>query len=131
MLDLFQSVFEHVTESRRMKFDRGIFYRLTFQNDVEPEDFLTTLSTMIKEHPERNKSTRAGKFSRMAIFTSIHSQALTEGVIVRYLFLVEGSSEKLDWLVGLLEQFGKVSFPLDNSDWSFSSDIGILSAATP
>jgi hypothetical protein len=38
---------------------------------------------------------------------------------------------KLAWLVGLLEQFGKVSFPFDSSDWSFSSDTDILSAVTP
>ena len=108
-----------------MNINRGIFYLLTFENDVEPEHFLTTLSTMIKEHPERNKSTRTGMFSRMAILTSVHSRALSpdDQVTVKYLFVVEGSSGKLPWLVGLLEQFGKVSFPLDSSDWSFASDI--------
>ncbi len=114
-----------------MNIDGGIFYRLTFENDVVPDHFLTTLSTMIKEHPERNKPTRQGMFSRMAIFHSVHSRVSPDGqvqAIVKYLFLVEGSSGKLPWLVGLLEQFGTVSFPLDTSDWSFSSDTDILSA---
>jgi hypothetical protein len=107
-----------------MNINRGIFYLLTFENDVAPEHFLTTLSTMIKEHPERNQSTRSGMFSRMTILTSAHSQALSpDQVAIKYLFVVEGSMARLPWLVGLLEQFGKVSFPLDSSDWSFASTI--------
>lgn len=112
-----------------MNINGGIFYRLTFENDVEPEHFLTTLSTMIKEHPERDKPTRAGMFSGMAIFASRHNRVSPDGQvqpIVQYLFLVEGSMGKLAWLVGLLKQFGKVSFPLKSSDWSFSSDTDIL-----
>lgn len=114
-----------------MNINGGIFYRLTFENDLEPDDFLTTLSTMIKEHPERDKPTRVGMFSKMAVFASRHNRVLPDSEvqpIVQYLFLVEGSMAKLSWLVGLLEQFGKVSFPLDNSDWSFSSDTDIVSA---
>jgi len=119
-----------------MNIKGGIFYRLTFKNDVAPDNFLTTLSTMIKENPERDKATRLGMFSRMSIFASIHSRidaAGNEGeeLIVKYLFLVEGNMGKLAWLVKLLEQFGEVSFPLDDDDWSFSSDTDILSGVAP
>lgn len=116
-----------------MNINGGIFYRLTFEDDIEPDGFLSTLSTLVKEHPERAKPTRAGMFSRMAIFASRHNRVLDDGQVqpvVQYLFLVEGSMAKLGWLVGLLEQFGKVSFPLESSDWSFSSDTDVVPAVT-
>jgi hypothetical protein len=116
-----------------MNINGGIFYRLTFQDDIEPDGFLTTLSTMIQDHPEREKPTRAGVFSRMAIFASRHNRVLDDGKVqpvVTYLFLVEGSMAKLGWLVELLEQFGQVSFPLETSDWNFSSDTDVVPAAS-
>ena len=112
-----------------MDISRGIFYQLTFEDDIEPDDFLKMLSTKIKEHSERNRPTRSGMFERMAIFASRHNRisAPDDSVqpIVQYLFLVEGSFGKLPWLVGLLEQFGQVTFPLGDSDWSFSADSDI------
>jgi hypothetical protein len=61
----------------------------------------------------------------MTIFASRHNRAsaIDDRVqpTVQYLFLVEGSFGRLSWLIRLLEQFGQVTFPLGDSDWSFSS----------
>jgi hypothetical protein len=120
-----------------MKINRAIFYRLRFENDIEPNGFLTVLSTKIQRHPQRSQSSRTGGFQRMTVLDSRHNRVLSPdrkvvspgdsvASVVEYLFLVEGNMGELGWLADLLGQYGQVSFPLDQSDWSFASDTETL-----
>jgi hypothetical protein len=105
-----------------MRISGGIFYQLTFENDIEPDDFMTTLSSKIAAHPEKDAPTRAGKFTKLTVFASRHNRVLEPDnkvqPIIKYLFLVEGSVAKLPWLAALLGEFGQVAFPLSESDWT-------------
>jgi hypothetical protein len=102
----------------------GIFYRLTFADDLEPDAFLKELSAKINASPERSKSTRVGGFTRVRVFSSSWNSVDGKNVQrrVQYLFLVQGYMKKVDWLEAILAEYGTVSFPLDDGEWTWSSE---------
>jgi hypothetical protein len=94
----------------------GIFYRLTFDDGVEPDGFEADLVARIQAHPERNRATRIGSFEGMRILSEGHTSPVGDSGTfqerTQYLFLVAGGMRPLPWLVELLGTYGTVSFPL-------------------
>jgi hypothetical protein len=110
---------------------RGIFYDLTFPDNLEPVGFLDDLARLILAKAEERGSTRVGEFERMRAFSSTFTELSDETPRrhTRYLFLVEGLMTPVPWIVDILEQFGKVSFPVDGT-WTWSSEKDIIAGSS-
>jgi hypothetical protein len=110
----------------------GVFCRLTFADDVEPRDFLADLKAKVAAAPDATKQTRAGKFEGLSVFRWSANRVSDDGKVqpvAEYVFVVKGFpfGGVPEWLVTLLESYGKVSTPLDDKswDWSAGGDIGV------
>lgn len=99
----------------------GVFYALTFKDDIEPEGFLGSLSEEIKAAPMTRQSTRVGRFERMIVFRWHYNRVDGDKVqpVRRYMFFVEGFMRSITWITEILGRYGAVSFPVGEDEWTF------------